>query len=148
MPKKGRVITGARARLSIQGIKVGYTTQVTVGEDINYEPIDVLDSIETEEHVAISYKVSVSARKIRIVSETLKSIGWFPSTGKSTEEHLLNILTSGELTMVVEDTKTKRAIATVEGLKIASINYDIDRAGVVGEEIKFVARRLKDESEI
>lgn len=148
MAEKGRLLTGARARFSIEGRKVGYARNVAIGENIEYEGVRVLDNIQVEEHVPIAYDVTFTAGQFRIVGETIKSLGWFPSVGGNTEEHLENILLSGDLTATVEDTKTSSIIATVEQVKVSSHNWTIDARGVVGEDVTFVAIRVKDESEI
>jgi hypothetical protein len=145
--EKGRLFTGARARFSIGGVKVGYATNVTVSEDINYEDIECLDNIEVEEQVPTGYRVSMSARFFRIIGDTLKSRGWFPSVGSNSEDHLKNILTSGDLSATIEDTKTGKLFATVEQVKIAGHNWTVDARGVVGEDMTMKAIRCKDESE-
>jgi len=146
--EKGRLFTGARARFSINGVKVGYARNVALTESITYEPVAVLDNIEIEEHVPTGYEVRLTASMFRIVGETLKTQGWFPSVGGNVEEHLENILVSGEMTATIEDTKTGKLIATVEQVKIASHNWTVDARGVVGEDVEFVAIRVRDESEI
>jgi hypothetical protein len=147
--EKGRVYTGARARFLLNGKKVGYARNVALGEALTYERLKVLDNIETEEHVPTDYDVpTFTAGQFKIVGETLKSLGYFPSTGANTEEHLQNILTNGDLTATLEDTKTGKIIATVEQVKVASYNWTIDAVGIVGEDVNFVAIRVKDESEV
>lgn len=148
MPAKGRIFTGARARFSINGIKVGYARNVTLSESIVYEPAKCLDNIEPEEFVPIDYEVRFTAGMFRIIGETLKSQGWFPSVGGNVAEHLENILNSGDMTATIEDTRTGRIFATVEQVKIASHNWSIDARGIVGEDMEFVATRVRDESEI
>ena len=148
MAEKGRLLTGARARFSINGIKVGYARNVSISEEIQYDPVEVLDNIEVEEHVPVAYRVTFTASHFRIVNETIKSQSFFPSVGANTEEHLENILVSGDLSATVEDTKTGKIIASLEQVKVASHNYTIDARGVVGEDLSFVATRVKDESEI
>jgi len=148
MAEKGRLFTGARARFSIEGRKVGYARNVTVGEEIQYEAIEPMDNIEVEEHVPVAYRVTFSASQFRIVGETFKSLGFFPSNGANTEAHLENILVSGDLTASIEDTATGRIVMTLEQVKVQSLNYAIDARGVVGSDINFVATRLKDESEV
>ena len=149
MGVKGRVLTGARARFYLNGKQVGYATNVSLGEGITYEPIKVLGNIEVEEHVPTDYEVQrFTTSMFRIVGETVKSVGWFPKIGGSSDEHLENILTSGDLTATIEDIKNQQNIATVEQVKVASHNYTIDARGVVGEEVEFVAVRVRDESEI
>lgn len=148
MAVKGNLFTGARARFSIEGVKVGFARNVTVREEIQLDPVEVLDNIEVEEYVPVAYRVTFSASIFRIVGETLKSLGYFPETGANTAEHLTNILTTGELTATIEDTRTGKIFATLEQVRIQSHNWTIDARGVVGEDIEFVSIRLKDESEV
>lgn len=148
MAEKGRMMTGARARFSLNGVQVGYARNVTLGESIQYMEAETLDNIEVEEHVPVGYKVNLSASMFRIVGETLKRAGWFPATGANTDEHLSNILTQGSMTATIEDSKTSRIIATVEQVKIASHNYSISARDIVGKDVEFVAIRALDESEV
>lgn len=148
MAEKGRLFTGARARFSINGVKVGYARNVAVTEEIQYDPVEILDNIEVEEYVPVAYRVTFTASQFRIIGETVKSLGYFPNVGQNVEEHLENILISGDLTATVEDTKTGKLFATLEQVKVASHNWTIDARGVVGEDLTFVAIRVKDESEV
>ncbi len=148
MAEKGRLLTGARARFSINGIKVGYARNVALGERIRYDPAEVLDNIEVEEHAPTAYESTMTAGHFRIVGETVKSLGWFPSVGANTQEHLENILNTGDLTATLEDNKTGKILATVEQVKVSGRNYTVDARGIVGEDLEFVCIRIKDESEI
>lgn len=148
MPEKGRVFSGARARLMLEGVKVGYCTNVAGSEEIQYDPVEVLDNIQVEEFVPIAYRVTFTASLVRIIGETVKSLGWFPQQGRSPEDHLQNILVSGELVAVIEDNKTGRAMMTLEQVKVASHNFTVNARGVVGQDLTFVAVRMKDESEV
>jgi hypothetical protein len=148
MAEKGRLFTGARARFSIDGRKVGYARNVAVTEEIQYDPVEILDNIQVEEFVPIAYRVTFTAGQFRIIGETIKSLGFFPSLGANTEEHLENILISGDLVATIEDTATGKLFATLEQVKVASHNWTIDARGVVGEDLTFVSVRVKDESEI
>lgn len=148
MAEKGRLFTGARARFSIGGVKVGYARNVAVTEEIQYDPVEVLDNIEIEEYVPVAYRVTFTASQFRIIGETVKSLGFFPNVGQNVEEHLENILIKGDLTATVEDTKTGKIFATLEQVKVASHNWTIDARGVVGEDLTFVAVRVRDESEV
>ena len=145
--EKGRLFTGARARFSLNGVKVGSALNVTLGERIDYEEARVLDNIEVEEYAPVAYDVAFSCGQFRIVGETVKSLGWFPKTGTSSSEHLQNILTQGDLTATIEDNKTGKILATVEQVKVSNRNWSVDARGLVGEDIEFVAIRVKDESE-
>ena len=146
MAEKGRLLTGARARFLIDGVKVGYARNINISEQIQYDPVEILDNIQVEEHVPVAYRVTFTASQFRIVGETVKSLGYFPSLGADTNEHLENILISGELTATIEDTKTNKIVSTLEQVKVQSHNWTIDARGVVGEDLEFVAIRVRDES--
>ncbi len=147
MAEKGKLITGARTRFLLGGVKVGYAKGVTLNEEIEFQPIEVLDNIEVEEFVPIAYRVSFSASMFRIVGQTFKSLGYFPKVGQNTQEHLTNILTSGVLTGTVEDTQTGKILQTIEQVKVAQQSLQFDARGVTGTDVTFNAIRLKDESE-
>jgi hypothetical protein len=144
----GNVLTGARARLSLNGVKVGYATGVSIRETITYEPIKVLDSIQVAEHVPTDYDVSMTADLVRIVGETIKSQGWFPQQGTSPSEHLTNILSNGELKATIEDTATGQIVMNVEGVRISERNVQVNARGVVGVNVSMVAIRARDESDL
>ena len=148
MGEKGRLFTGARARFFLNGAKVGYARNVNVSEEIQYDPIEVLDNIEVEEFAPIAYRVTFTASMFRIVGETLKQQGWFPKTGKTTEEHLSNILTQGDLKATIEDSKTGKIVTMLEQVKIQSHNWTVDARGVVGEDATFNCVRCHDESDV
>lgn len=147
MAEKGRVFTGARARFMLKGKKVGYATNVAGSEEITYEPVEVLDNIQVEEHVPTGYRVTFTASLVRIIGETVKSLGFWPTQGTSPEEHLQNILNQGELVAVIEDNKTGNKMMTLEQVKLASHNFTVNSRGIVGQDLTFVAIRMKDESE-
>jgi len=145
----GRLITGARCRFSVNGQVIGYARNVSGGETVQYEAIDVLDNIETEEHVPVGYSVSLTASMFRIVGNSLKSAGLFPPTGKDPEEHLRNVLLlSGIMKATIEDTKTGKVIHEYSNVKVSSYNWQVDARGVMGNDIDFVGIRALDESEL
>lgn len=148
MAEKGRVMTGARARVLVNGVKVGYARNIRYREEIQYEDIDELDNIEVSEHAPVKYRVSGSIGLYRIVNETLKSKGLIPSVGGSSDEHLTNILTAGVLALAIEDSKTQKVIALLERLVIGGQDTTIDAVGVSGNDADFKAIRVRDESEL
>ena len=103
MAEKGRLFTGARARFSINGVRVGYARNVSITEELEYFPVEVIGNLETEEHVPIAYRVRFTASMFRIIGETLKTLGFFPEVGGNTDEHLTNVLTSGDMVATIED---------------------------------------------
>lgn len=145
---QSKVLSGVRCLFNIEGVKCGWASSVSLGESVEYQPVEVLNNIRVEEHVPVAYRVTnFSARKFRIVGETLKSLGYFPKVGNSTDEHLLNVLTTGVLSATLEDTVTGTTIATITDVRVQDHNYTVDARGIVGEDITFVAITVKDESE-
>lgn len=147
-PEKGLVFTGARARFLINGVKIGFATNVSGSEEIQYDPIEVLDNIQVQEYVPIGYTCSLSASRVRIIGKTLKSQGFFPSLGTNAEEHLENVLNSGDLVCQIEDNATGQIFANYEQVRVASHNWTITARGIVANDMTFVAIRQRDESEI
>lgn len=147
MPERGLVITGARARLSINGKKIGYCRNVSLEEVINFEPIRALDNIAVEEHVPLTYDVTMSAQIARLVGKPLTELGLWPKKGKNTSDLLFNILTSGDLTAVIEDTKTGKVLAAVENVRTSRRSYTIDAGAATFKDVQFVAILVRDESE-
>ena len=146
--EKGRVFTGARARFKLNGVNVGYARNVNMSEEIEYQPVEVIDNIRVAEHVAIAYRVTMSCSRFRIVKDSLKAQSWFPKTGKNSEEHLKNILSSGDMSATLEDSKSGAILATVTEVRVASHNWAVDARGIVGEDVQFVAIAIQDESEV
>ena len=148
MAEKGRVFTGARARFSIDGRKVGFATNVAGSEEIQNYPVEVLDNVEVDEFVPVAYRATLTASLIRIIGQTIKSEGFFPQGGSNTEERLQNILLQGDMVCTIEDSKTGKIMMTAEQVKMSSRNFTVNSRGIVGKDITFVLTRLKDESEV
>ena len=117
MGVKGRVMTGARARLIVNGVKIGYATGISWRASTEHAELEVLNNIEVEEHVPTRYRVSGSVKKARIVGENASTAGLWPKIGTNPEQHLTNILTQGDAVLQVEDSKTGKIIELFEQVK-------------------------------
>lgn len=143
MARRGLVLSGARARLMIEGVKVMYATNATYGEEIQYDPVEPLDQLEVAEHVAVAYRVNFSAQMVRVITNSIKlrdGVRIFP--------RLEDILTSGELTATVEDRITGTIVSNIERVKASSYNMNVGARGIVLSDAQFVAVRIRDESEL
>lgn len=143
MAGRGLVLSGARARLMIEGVKVMYATNVSYGEEVTYDPVEVLDQLEVAEHVATAYRCNFSSQHVRVITNSIKlrdGVRIFP--------RLEDILTSGELTATVEDRVTGTIVSNIERIKAASYNINVGARGIVLNDVQFVAIRIRDESEI
>lgn len=143
MALKGQVFTGARALMLIGGVKAGYCTNCAGGEQIQFEDVDVLDNIEVEEQVAVKYRARFSAGFVQLVSEDAKSLGHFALLGPNAAQHLKNILTSGALTIQIQDNQTKKIIAMFESAKGSANNFTINAIGIVARDMEFVGIRIR-----
>lgn len=143
MAGRGLVLTGARARLSLEGVAMMYTLNATYGEEVTQEPIEPLDQFEVAEHVATGYRVNFSAQVVRIISNSLKlrdGVEIFPK--------LEDILTAAEMTATIEDRVTGQVAANIERVKATRYNINVGARGIVLTDVEFVAIRIRDESEI
>ncbi len=143
MAGRGLVLSGARARFMIDGIKVMYTTSVNYSEQIEYQPIEVLDQLEVAEHVATAYRVSLSAQMVRVITNSIKL-----RDGVSIMPRLESILDAGDLTATIEDRVTGRILANIERVKCSDYRANIGARGIVLTDCEFVAIRIRDESEL
>ena len=139
----GQVLSGARAKLSIGNTAILYATNVTYGEEIEYQPIEALDMLEIAEHVPVAYRVSFSSQHVRLVTRPIKN-----RDGLAIFPRLADILESGELTATVEDTVTGKVISNIQRCRASRYNLTIGAKGIVMTDVEWVAIRIKDESEI
>ena len=143
MAKRGLVLTGARAVLSIGPTKVMYTLSATYGEEITQEPIEPLDQLDVAEHVATAYRVTFSAQLVRIITNSIKL-----RDGEAIFPKLEDILTAEEMTATIEDRITGNVVANIERVKASRYNINVGARGIVLTDVEFVAIRIRDESEI
>lgn len=132
--------SGARARFKVNGNIVGFAGGVSGSEAIDYEPVDVLDLLEVREFVPVAYRATLSAQIFRVIGQSLKEQGIFPQEA--------NILTSGDLTCVIEDSITGNIAGQFEACKASEHAFDVTARGIVSENVNFVTIRLKDEFDI
>ena len=78
---KGNVFTGARARFIIEGRVIGFATNCSGGEEIRYEPVEVLDNIQVQEYVPVGYTVTFQASRVRLIGRSVRSpdVNIFPN---------------------------------------------------------------------
>lgn len=144
---KGRFLTGARARFSLDGKRIGFARGVTINEAYAMQGIETIDNIRTLEHVPTGYTVNMTCELFKVIGDSLKQAGFFPKSGQTSEEHLRNVVLQGEMSALIEDSITGAKLAQVEGVKISSHNWTVNAREVVGEGVEFVAIVVKDESE-
>ena len=143
MAFRGLILTGARARLSLDGTKVALCTNVSYGEEIQHDPVEPLDQFEVAEHVPVAYRCTFSAQMVRIITNSIKNrdgVVIFPT--------LRNILTRGEMTATVEDPTTGTVVANIQRVKATRYQNNIGARGIALKDVDFVAITIRNESEI
>jgi hypothetical protein len=143
MAGRGLVLSGARARLSLEGVPMMYTLSATYGEEIGQEPIEPLDQFDVAEFVPTYYRVNFSAQVVRVITNSLKlrdGVEIFPK--------LEDILNAAEMTGTIEDNVTGNVVANIERVKASRYNINVGARGIVMTDVEFVAIRIRDESEI
>ena len=135
-----QVFSGGRARFKVDGRQIGYAASVNGEENVEHEPVEVLDLLEVREFVPVAYRVSLNSNMFRVIGNSLKQQGIYPIQD--------NILTSGTMTCAVEDRLTGKIAAQFFGCRASTKSFDIGARGIVSEACAFVAIRQKDESEL
>jgi len=144
-----KTFTGARSSFWFGGDQVAYASGCSGSEEIIYEPVDVLDHIETMEHAPVGYRVSMNASVFRTVAVgasskaspgSLKQIGLFPK--------FKDILTKEGVDCFVQDSITGKILYMMIETKTSRYDFNITARGLVGQNVAFVGKRMMDESEI
>lgn len=143
MAERGLVLTGARARLSLQGVPIMYTLNASYGEQIQLDPVEPLDQFDVAEFVPTAYRCTFTAQIVRVITASVKlhnGLTIFPT--------LENILTAAEMTATIEDNVSGRVVANIERVRASRYQISVGARGIVLTDVEFTAIRIRDESEI
>ena len=133
-------ISGARAKLLIGGVEVGYATGVNASEDITNVRVNVLGEIDSQEIVPTSRAVSVNCNFVRILNSSLSDQGaWVEGNTDA-------VLGFPDLSMVIQDRVTGDTIWTIEGARCQTRNWTVDSGGIMSTNVSFEAIKMGDET--
>lgn len=135
-----QTFSGARALFLINSVPVAFAGGVSGSEEIDYEPVDVLNLLEVREHVPVAYRTTLSAQVFRVVGQSLKQLGIMPQQD--------DIIQSDDLEAAVQDTVTGSTIALFQGVRCAGHTFDVTARGLVQENVTFVSIRVLDEADL
>jgi hypothetical protein len=135
---RGKVFHGARGYLVIGGKTVGYVSNVNGTENLEHQPLDVLDNLETEEFVPVAYTVNFTCGLVKVVGRSLKAAG--------IQIPLSQVLSFGGLTVEIKDRPEDKAVYTIEEAKATSKNFGAAKRQLTVENLQFVAKRMRDEA--
>lgn len=118
-----KVLTGSKAALKINGVKVGYVGGVNINEENTLTDIDVLDQLEVAELAETAHKVSFSCNMFKIDGNATAQLGISPAQIK-------DILQQPELTMELYNSIEDRVEYTISGVKWEGGSGSVDARGV------------------
>lgn len=144
-------ISGARAIfvLEVNGVRrpVAYASGCNAGEEITYEPVEILGKLAVAEWVPVAYRTNLSGSVFRTMQQgnntgfgSLKKLGVFPK-----ESEILGV---DPFEVILTDRVTRQIISKVEGVKTSGYNFSISARGIVGQDVQFVCTGMKDEAEL
>lgn len=132
------VMTGAKAIFRINGTQIAYASNVSYNENIQLEPVNVLDELSVKEHAEVGYTVDMQCQSFRVQNQSVKQLGIMP--------RLSAILTNGEMTAEVIDKVTNTVLLLMEGVKIQTRQTTVDARGLMTETWQFVGKQAQDEA--
>ena len=118
-----KVLTGSKASVKINGIKVAYVGGVQINEENTLTDVDVLDQLEVAEHAETGHKVSFSCNLFKIDGNATTQLGISP-------ENIRDIMTQPELTMEVYNSIDDRVEYTISGVKWEGGSGNVDARGI------------------
>ena len=118
-----KVLSGSKASLKLNGVKVAFVGSISVTEDNTLTDIDVLDQLEVAEHAETAHKVSFTCNLFKIDGNSASQLGIRP-------DNIRDILTQPELTMELYNSVEDRVEYTISGVKFEGGSGSVDARGV------------------
>lgn len=118
-----KVLTGSKAALKLNGVKIGFVGSVTINEDNTLTDIDVIDQLEVAELAETAHKVSFSCNLFKIDGNSVSQLGIRP-------DNIRDIMTQPELTMELYNSVEDRVEYTISGVKWQGGSGTLDARGV------------------
>ena len=147
-PQPSNTLTGSRIQFMLQGVLVGFAQNLSYSHNIAYSPLNVLGSIEVEQHIPVAYTASITFNNFRVLNRNLRTLGLWGRPGKNAQEHLINISAIPELTAVCTDVVTDTIVLIAEGVRVESSAVQAAANQVLVEDISCVVRRLLLEGDV
>ncbi len=128
-----KVLTGSKAALKLNGVKVGFVGSVQINEENTLTDVDVIDQLEVAEHAETGHKISFTCNLFKIDGNTISQLGIQPDDIKA-------IMTQPELTMELYNTVEDRTEYTISGVKWEGGSGSLEARGVWQGTWKFKGR--------
>ncbi len=140
-PVIGSQLTAPRVAFSINGIQIAWCSGINIGLNLQHEPMMAVGSFEPIEFVPLSAGSTFSASTFSLVTENFATLGIQASMGQTPQQHLLNLLSIGNQTAVLTDTKTGRIIYTLYNVKFGGTSTGITPNTMTMLDVQFYVGR-------
>ena len=139
-----RSFSGARCKLTLDGVDVGWATGVEVDETIQQVRVDVLDDPYTQEIETVGITVSGRIAQVKMYGNTLAE----ESQGKKYPQgSKVDVLLHPALTLTIVDSIEGKALLVVYGLKFSGRSHNVDRMSVMMTNVSFQAIRMESKAQ-
>lgn len=118
-----KVLSGSKAALLINGVKVAFVGSVNITEENTLTPIDVLDQLEVAELAETSHVVSFTCNLFKIDTNSVSALGL-------RADSIRDILTQPELNMQLFNNVDDRVEYEISGVKWEGGSGSVDARGV------------------
>ena len=118
-----KVLTGSKASLKLNGVKVGFVGSVQINEENTLSDIDVIDQLEVAELAETAHKISFTCNLFKIDGNSISQLGIQP-------DNIRAIMTQPELTMELYNSIDDRVEYTISGVKWEGGSGSLDARGV------------------
>ena len=139
------VLTGGRARFFLEGQRMGWAMGVTVTENYQQEPVNVLDNLAPAEFATTAYSVNMRCQMYRVPMKDLVAAQLWPQMGRTPDELKRNILNFPPMSAELYDSHTDTVVGKVFGIVPNSRNIAVNSRGLVASDIGFMALYFADE---
>jgi hypothetical protein len=118
-----KVLTGSKAALKLNGVKIGFVGSVQINEENTLTDIDVIDQLEVAELAETGHKISFTCNLFKIDGNSISQLGIQP-------DNIREIMTQPELTMELYNSIEDRVEYTISGVKWEGGSGSLDARGV------------------
>ena len=129
-----KVLSGSKASLKINGVKIAFVGSVTINEENTLQDVDVLDQLDVAEHAEVAHKVSFTCNYFKIDGNSAVDLGIQPS-------NLRDVLTQPELTMELYNSIDDKVEYTISGVKFEGGSGTLNARGIWEGSWSFKGRR-------
>jgi hypothetical protein len=140
----GFAVGGARARILVDGLEVGYATGVSASETVSQFPVEALGDAFVKEHEMVGVVVSLNADFVRMRASSLRKKGIWPKG--DTDAYLA--FNDAAMTWELWDKSTDTILERVEGVVPETVSWRIDRGSVMTTNASFRALRMLDDTPV